>query len=72
MYKFSRHTIYSGILLFTFGYTSFKYLLYRTLIRRLLLVLFYFKTNYEEHLLDIKFPDYATYKQKIGRFFSKK
>lgn len=71
MYKFSRHPIYSGILLFVYGYAIFSFSLYKLLISSLLFVLLYFKTNYEESQLERKFPDYSNYKMKVGRFFPK-
>lgn len=71
MYKFSRHPIYTGLILFTFGYAIFKHSFYKLLISSFLLVLFYFKTNYEELQLVKKFPGYSNYKQKVGRFFPK-
>ena len=71
MYKFSRHPIYSGILLFVYGYAIFSFSLYTLLISSLLFVLLYFKTNYEESQLERKFPDYSNYKMKVGRFFPK-
>lgn len=71
LYKFVRHPIYSGLLLLFYGYGIYVDSIYKLLISSLLLVLFYFKTNYEERLLEIKFQDYSLYKQKAGRFFPK-
>ena len=69
LYKFSRHPIYTGLILFTFGYAFFKLSLSKLAISFLLLILFYFKTKYEEIQLEIKFLDYKQYKQNVGRFF---
>ncbi|HRG18453.1 MAG TPA: isoprenylcysteine carboxylmethyltransferase family protein [Flavobacterium lutivivi] len=71
LYKFVRHPIYSGLLLLFYGYGIYIDSIYKLLISSLLLVLFYFKTNYEERLLEIKFQDYSLYKKKVGRFFPK-
>lgn len=71
LYKFVRHPIYSGLLLLFYGYGIYVDSIYKLLISSLLLVLFYFKTNYEERLLELKFQDYSLYKQKVGRFFPK-
>lgn len=71
LYKYMRHPIYSGLLLLFYGYGIYVDSIYKLLISSLLLVLFYFKTNYEEYLLVIKFQDYSLYKQKVGRFFPK-
>jgi protein-S-isoprenylcysteine O-methyltransferase Ste14 len=71
LYKFVRHPIYSGLLLLFYGYGIYVDSIYKLLISSLLLVLFYFKTNYEEKQLERKFPDYSNYKQKAGRFLPK-
>lgn len=69
LYRWVRHPIYSGILLLAFGYALFSESLNRLLIAFSLLVLFYFKSTYEEKLLNQKFPNYKNYKQTTGRFF---
>lgn len=69
MYKFSRHPIYTGLILFTFGYAIFKASYFKSAIALVLLLLFYFKTNYEEQKLLQKFPNYKDYKKKVNRFF---
>lgn len=71
VFKFVRHPIYSGLLLFFFGYGIYADSIYKLFISLLLLLLFYFKTNYEENQLAIKFPDYTIYKKRVGRFFPK-
>lgn len=69
LYKFSRHPIYTGLILFTFGYAFFKLSLSKLAISFLLLILFYFKTKYEEMQLEVRFSNYKQYKQNVGRFF---
>ena len=71
MYKFSRHPIYTGLILFTFGYAFFKASPFKVFIALVLLLLFYFKTNYEEQKLLQKFSNYNDYKKKVNRFFPK-
>lgn len=71
LYKFVRHPIYSGVLLHFYGYGIYVDSIYKLLISSLLFVLFYFKSNYEERLLENKFEKYAVYKQRVGRFFPK-
>ncbi|MCP9768588.1 isoprenylcysteine carboxylmethyltransferase family protein [Lacihabitans sp. LS3-19] len=68
LYAFMRHPIYSGILLTVFGFSAFSDSIYRLIISFSLLVLFYFKTNYEEKKLKNKYPEYSNYKAKTGRF----
>ncbi len=71
MYKWSRHPIYTGLILFTFGYAIFKNSVFKIIIALLLLLLFYFKTKYEEQKLSHKFHDYEDYKKNVNRFFPK-
>lgn len=71
LYKFVRYPIYSGLLLLFYGYSIYVDSIYKLLISSLLLVLVYFKTYYEERLLEIKFQEYFLYKQKVGRFLPK-
>lgn len=71
LYKYVRHPIYSGIILLFLGFGFYNDSLFKLLISLLLTVLFYFKTNYEEKRLLQKFPNYAQYKMKVGRFFMK-
>ncbi len=69
LYKYMRHPIYTGIILFFTGYSFYKNSFYKLEISLLLVVLFYFKSNYEERRLEQKFPDYKFYKAKTGKFF---
>lgn len=69
LYKNIRHPVYSGILLFFFGYAIWEENLFRLFIALLLLLLFYFKSAYEEKLLAEKFPEYKDYQKRTCRFF---
>ena len=69
LYKNIRHPVYTGLLLFFFGYAIWEVSFYRLSIAILLLLLFYFKSRYEERLLVEKFPDYRDYKKRSYRFF---
>lgn len=71
LYKYARHPIYSGIILLFFGYSIYQDSVYKLGISILLLLLFHFKTQYEEQLLQQKFKDYNAYKSKTGKFFPK-
>lgn len=71
IYRFSRHPIYSGILFLFFGYSIFIGSWYKLVISLALLVLFYFKSRYEEQQLQRKFSSYKTYRKNVGRFFPK-
>ncbi|MBC8054325.1 MAG: isoprenylcysteine carboxylmethyltransferase family protein [Sphingobacteriaceae bacterium] len=69
LYKKVRHPAYTGLLLFFFGYALWEASLFKLFIALLLLLLFYFKTTYEEKLLTEKFPDYKDYQKQSWRFF---
>lgn len=69
LYKYRRHPIYTGIILLFTGYSVFQNSFYKLGISLLLVILFYFKSNYEEQRLEQKFPDYKLYKNKTGKFF---
>ena len=71
VFKLMRHPIYTGILLIFFSIAVFQGSAYRILISALLLILFYFKTLYEEKKLAEKFPEYEAYKKNTGRFLPK-
>lgn len=57
-FRYSRHPIYTGILMFAFGYALYNYSLYKLLIGGLLLIWFYLKSVYEEKQLSQKFTSY--------------
>lgn len=68
LYKYSRHPIYTGIIFLFIGYSVYQDSLYKLIVSLLLVVLFYFKSNYEEQRLEQKFPDYKFYRCKTRRF----
>lgn len=68
-FSFSRHPIYTGLILITLGYALFRLSIFRILIGILLAILLFFKSIYEEELLSKKFPQYIDYTKKTGRFF---
>lgn len=69
LYKYVRHPIYSGILLTMIGYGVFTSSLSRMLVALATLVLFYFKSSYEETLLLKRYPEYQLYRKNSWRFF---
>lgn len=68
MFRLARHPIYTSLLLGAFGFALYSGSGYRLLVGLALLVLFYFKSSYEEKLLSQRFPDYANYQKVVGRF----
>jgi protein-S-isoprenylcysteine O-methyltransferase Ste14 len=71
LYKYMRHPIYTGIILMTFGYGLYTNSLFKIFISIALLILFYFKSSYEESMLLRKYLDYSEYKKTTGRFTPK-
>jgi protein-S-isoprenylcysteine O-methyltransferase Ste14 len=68
VYKTIRHPIYTGIILTTFFYALYSHGLLKIGIAIILFILFYFKSKYEERLLQKKFPDYYNYTKHTYRF----
>ena len=68
LFSVARHPIYTSLVFAAFGYGLYTGSGYRLLIGLALLVLFYFKSSYEEQLLTIKYPEYTAYRDKVGRF----
>ncbi|WP_079735051.1 methyltransferase family protein [Salegentibacter salegens] len=71
IFKYIRHPIYSGILIFLFFLSLYFASTYKIGITVLLLILFLFKSVYEEEQLWLKYPNYRDYRQHTGRFFPK-
>tara|TARA_R110002072_G_scaffold61254_1_gene154502 strand:+ start:55 stop:501 length:447 start_codon:yes stop_codon:yes gene_type:complete len=67
-YHIARHPIYTAIVVAGIGYAIFQASIYKALVVVFLLILFYFKSQYEERLLTDKFPAYKDYKKKTRRF----
>lgn len=67
-FRISRHPIYTALIFSGMGYGLYKLSFYKILIALGLLVLFYYKSVYEEKLLLQKFPEYHAYKAKTRRF----
>jgi len=70
LYKFVRHPIYTGIILMVFGYGIYKESIWKMLVAVVLLILFYFKLEYEEGLLMERYAEYKDYKKSTAGFFS--
>lgn len=69
LYKYIRHPIYTGIFLATIGLGFYNNSLWQICIALTLLILFYFKSSYEESLLIEKYEEYKKYKESTNRFF---
>lgn len=71
VFSIARHPIYSSILITGVGWGLHSGSLFRLLLTILLLILFYYKSRYEEGLLEKKYQDYQDYKKRTGRFLPK-
>jgi protein-S-isoprenylcysteine O-methyltransferase Ste14 len=70
-FKYIRHPIYSGILLFMFSFSLWLGDGFKLCISIVTLSFFYYKSSYEESLLETAFEAYDGYKKKTGRFLPK-
>jgi protein-S-isoprenylcysteine O-methyltransferase Ste14 len=70
-FKYIRHPIYSGILLFMFSFSLWLGDGFKLCISIVTLFLFYYKSSYEESLLETAFETYGGYKKRAGRFLPK-
>lgn len=68
LYRYVRHPIYAGILLFAFCFAFYSGEWFRIGLSACLWSLFYFKSSYEEKLLVEKYPEYEEYRRMTGRF----
>lgn len=67
-FNIARHPIYTALLFVGFGYALHETSWYKMLITVVLLILFYFKSQYEEELLTNHYSEYSNYKMKTRRF----
>ncbi|WP_035695998.1 methyltransferase family protein [Christiangramia portivictoriae] len=67
-FSFSRHPIYTSIILLAFSFGIFSESEFRLIITILLFIVLYFKSNYEERLLLLKYPEYSAYKKSTRKF----
>ena len=69
LYKYVRHPIYSGIFLAAIGIAFYTSSYWQLVISFILLILFYYKSKYEESLLIETYKEYEEYKKVTRRFF---
>lgn len=68
IYKYIRHPIYTAIIFGLLVWSLYQNSLFQLLISISILILFYFKSKYEEQQLLKKFPEYKSYMSRTGRF----
>lgn len=72
IYKYIRHPIYSGLLIGMFFYAIYASSVEKMLITMVMAIVFYYKSNFEEQLLEDRYSQYKDYKKIAGRFFPKR
>jgi protein-S-isoprenylcysteine O-methyltransferase Ste14 len=68
LYKYVRHPMYTSVLLLSFGIAVASGSLLKYLLFALLLVLFIYKSRYEETYLQMQYPAYKKYAKNTPRF----
>lgn len=68
LYRFVKHPIYSGLLLIGLSLTIAGGFFPHAIFYLALIVLLNYKARFEERLLAARYPDYAEYAKKTGRF----
>lgn len=71
VYALVRHPIYSGIIALCFGISIIRWDIFQAMISGSILILFIFKSDYEERLLEEKFSEYKEYIAATGKLFPK-
>jgi protein-S-isoprenylcysteine O-methyltransferase Ste14 len=69
LYKYVRHPMYSSVLLLSLGIALVSGNVFKYLLVIALAILFYYKSNYEEHFLSRKYKNYSRYAKKTPKFF---
>ena len=69
VYRYMRHPIYTGILCLFGSYAVYTGSVFKICVIGVLVILFYYKSSYEEKRLTQYFKAYPDYKRKAGRFF---
>jgi protein-S-isoprenylcysteine O-methyltransferase Ste14 len=69
LYRFARHPIYSGVLLFVIGTVVASRSFWKLAMGVATVVFFNVKARWEESQLRETYPDYGAYSERTGRFF---
>lgn len=68
LFRYVRHPMYTSVLVFSLGLAVSNGKLYKYLLVLSLLILFYYKSKYEEIYLTEKYPEYKNYARRTSRF----
>ncbi len=64
IFKYSRHPVYTGLMLSFGGYACYSGDLSKMILSLLIVFFFYLKSGYEEQLLEERFSEYGNYKKR--------
>ena len=67
LYRYVRHPIYFGIILFSFSFGIYSQSVWRLMIAFTLFILFIYKSSYEEQLLAQRYKEYILYRRQIRK-----
>lgn len=68
LYKFVRHPMYTSVITLSLGISVSSGSIVKYIATLALLILFYYKSVFEEKFLSKKYPDYKSYATKTPRF----
>lgn len=68
-YRYIRHPIYSGLILFSIGWSLVSTSMYAGILSATLFLVLRLKSSIEESLLIKRFDGYGRYMRKTGKFF---
>ena len=71
LYRYARHPIYTGVLALGAAMTLLGGLIPHVFFYAALILLLNYKASFEEQLLRARYPEYASYAAKTGRFLPK-
>ena len=71
LYRYARHPIYTGVLALGAALTLLGGLIPHVFFYAALILLLNYKARFEEQLLRARYPEYASYAAKTGRFLPK-
>jgi protein-S-isoprenylcysteine O-methyltransferase Ste14 len=71
LYRYVRHPIYTAVLAIGAAMTLLGGLIPHAVFYSALIILLNYKANFEEQLLRARYPQYASYAAKTGRFLPK-
>jgi protein-S-isoprenylcysteine O-methyltransferase Ste14 len=69
-FAWARHPIYASLIWFAIGLSVGYLSLWKFIVTALLILLFYYKSTFEESMLREQFEEYESYQNRVNRFGS--